>query len=61
VKQCYRNNKAIVDIRLRPRGVQSRPNFAAYNRPVERLQPIVCPCRVHAAAWTSPIRNCYEC
>ena len=40
-----KSNKAIVDIRLRPR-VQSYPHFAADNRLVQRLQSSVCSCRV---------------
>jgi len=49
-------NKAIADIRLHPR-CTIPPPFAADIRLAQCLQSSVCPYRVHAAAWTSPIRN----
>jgi len=52
----HSGNKAIVDIRLRPRCAIPTPS-AADNRLVQRLQSSVCPYRVHAASWTSLIRN----
>jgi len=56
-EQDTKSNKAILDIRLRPRCAIPPVPFAANNRLVQHLQSSVCPYRVHAAAWTSPIRN----
>ena len=57
MKSAKKQHMNIVDIRLRPRCAIPPLPLAADNKLVQRLQSSVGAYRVHAAGWTSPIRN----